>query len=347
MILDTVKSGDFLDYLKKLVDFSSMIGTAAGEVVEENSEIQRLVTSKLDRRAEARNRLLGLAPAVKAVKNVVAVKKKVDDCWLVFDQTGSKKLGGPYGTEKEANACVVKFVKASDGGDSNFDDEFDMSGVDFDPDTEFLNQKMQFGSPGYPMVFIPRQIKDLRDGRFEFTGDIPSMGDGGTDQFFVIPEKNLTEVYVTGETFWIGKDGAHMYLGVPIGSIRSSVGKKSVLSKKKEFGKVVASEAYNLSRKVTEFVSWGYAYGGQRVRSYAQSVNTGMNALAREVGSSLYTLKSSAEIGKTMDFGRRTTTEVRKELEVLASRNLDPKKAGLIKGMISDINAVEHFIKNR
>lgn len=240
MILDTVKSGDFLDYLKKLVDFSSVIGTAAGEVVEENSEIQKLVTSKLDRRAEARNRLLGLAPEVKVVKNVVAVKKKVDDSWLVFDQTGSKKLGGPYGTEKEADQRITQVVHSN----------------------------------------------------------------------------ALSAI-------------------------------KPVVAEKKEFGKVVASEAYNLSRKVTEFVSWGYAYGGQRVRSYAQSVNTGMNALAREVGSSLYTLKSSAEIGKTMDFGRRTATEVRKELEVLASRNLDPKKAELIKGMISDINAVEHFIKNR
>lgn len=297
MILDTVKSGDFLDYLKKLVDFSSMIGTAAGEVVEENSEIQKLVTSKLDRRAEARNRLLGLAPAVKAVKNVVAIKKKVDDSWLVFDQTGSKKLGGPYGTEKEADACVNSVVAA---------------------------KKPDFSSQLASKI---SQLKEMNDPQKAWE----SLRGTNAVQAVHVFEHAYPDWKVVFD------HSANDYV----------IEKRPINASKKEFGKVVASEAYNLSRKVTEFVSWGYAYGGQRVRSYAQSVNTGMNAFAREVGSSLYTLKSSAEIGKTMDFGRRSAAEVRKELEVLASRNLDPKKAELIKGMISDINAIEHFIKNR
>lgn len=114
MVLDNkVTSGDFLDYLRKLKDFSKMLGDSANEMIEQNTEIKALVTAKFDRRASIRAALSGDVAPAKPLAGVVAFKKQVEGKWIVTDASGSKRLGGPYTAEKDADACVAKVVKAS------------------------------------------------------------------------------------------------------------------------------------------------------------------------------------------------------------------------------------------
>lgn len=115
MVLDNkVTSGDFLDYLRKLKDFSKMLGDSANEMIEQNTEIKTLVTAKFNRRASIRAALSGDVAPVKPLAGVVAFKKQVEGKWIVTDASGSKRLGGPYSAEKDADACVAKVVASAD-----------------------------------------------------------------------------------------------------------------------------------------------------------------------------------------------------------------------------------------
>jgi len=78
---------------------------------------------------------------------------------------------------------------------------------------DLLGQEMKYGSPGYPMIFIPRSIKKISKTEFEFIGDIPTATIGTEGHVFIIDEKHLEELETEGETFWIGKDGSHLMFG--------------------------------------------------------------------------------------------------------------------------------------
>lgn len=78
--------------------------------------------------------------------------------------------------------------------------------------SDFIGKNMRYGSPGYPMTFIPRNIEDKGNGVFEFTGDMPSATIGTEGHFFTITDDNLEELQQNGEVSWIGDDGAHLYL---------------------------------------------------------------------------------------------------------------------------------------
>jgi hypothetical protein len=78
--------------------------------------------------------------------------------------------------------------------------------------SDFIGKKMRYGSHGYPMVFIPREIEQINRTKFRFTGDMPQATIGTEGHTFVIDEKHLEELELKGETYWIAKDGAHQYL---------------------------------------------------------------------------------------------------------------------------------------
>ena len=75
---------------------------------------------------------------------------------------------------------------------------------------DLLDKKIKIGSPGYLMVFIPREIYQLSKTKFEIIGDLPSATTSKTDNSYIIGLKQLKEFYEDGETFWIAKDGAHI-----------------------------------------------------------------------------------------------------------------------------------------
>jgi len=76
----------------------------------------------------------------------------------------------------------------------------------------FIGRKLNYGSPGYPMTFIPRSIKQINETEFEFEGDMPQATIGTENHFFIIDDEHLEELEMNGETYWIAKDGAHIYL---------------------------------------------------------------------------------------------------------------------------------------
>lgn len=78
--------------------------------------------------------------------------------------------------------------------------------------SDFIGKKMKYGSPGYPMTFIPREITEKGNGEFEFTGDMPGATIGTEGHYFIISDDNLEELELNGEVSWIGPDGAHLYL---------------------------------------------------------------------------------------------------------------------------------------
>lgn len=78
--------------------------------------------------------------------------------------------------------------------------------------SDFIGKKMKYGSPGYPMTFIPREITEKGNGEFEFTGDMPGATIGTEGHYFTISENELEELELNGEVSWIGPDGAHLYL---------------------------------------------------------------------------------------------------------------------------------------
>lgn len=78
--------------------------------------------------------------------------------------------------------------------------------------SDFIGKKMKYGSPGYPMTFIPREITERGNGVFEFTGDMPGATIGTEGHYFIISDDNLEELELNGEVSWIGPDGAHLYL---------------------------------------------------------------------------------------------------------------------------------------
>lgn len=78
--------------------------------------------------------------------------------------------------------------------------------------SDFIGKEMKYGSPGYPMTFIPREITEKGNGEFEFTGDMPGATIGTEGHYFIISDDNLEELELNGEVSWIGDDGAHLYL---------------------------------------------------------------------------------------------------------------------------------------
>lgn len=109
-----VSSGDFLDYLKGMKEFATVLKTAADEEVAQNAGIVDVLTAKAARRAEIRARALGMLPLKTiAAHSVIALKKKEEDGWNVYDHTGKKKLGGPYDSEKDADERIrqVEYFK--------------------------------------------------------------------------------------------------------------------------------------------------------------------------------------------------------------------------------------------
>ena len=93
--------------------------------------------------------------------------------------------------------------------ENNFNDEHIINDL---YSSDFIGKPMKYGSPGYPMTFIPREIKRIGNGEFEFTGDMPTATIGTEGHFFTISEDNLEELELNGEVSWIGSDGAHLYL---------------------------------------------------------------------------------------------------------------------------------------
>ena len=78
--------------------------------------------------------------------------------------------------------------------------------------SDFIGKKMKYGSPGYPMTFIPREITEKGNGVFEFTGDMPGATIGTEGHYFTISENELEELQLNGEVSCIGPDVAHLYL---------------------------------------------------------------------------------------------------------------------------------------
>jgi len=229
-ILDgNVTSGDFLDYLKGLVEFGVMISSAAGEEVVLNTHIQQTVTAKKSRREAIRNEALGITPAVKAIKNVLAVKKKQGNAWFVFDATGKKRLGGPFSSEVTANRCLVSIV-----------------------------------DPKKPVTASKKPVED-----------VPSQ--------------------------------------------------------------LEPSQVYALSRKANAFVSWASVKGDSKLKSYASSINTGITALSRKVGSSLYASKNVSEISFTANFGLRAIEELYNALGSVQASKLGTEEKKHVAGLWNDV----------
>jgi len=240
----TVTTGDFKDYLKSLVEFGQMIGDAADEEVLQNTHIKDIVTAKHRKRAAIREAALGNSPKVKLLKNVVAIKKKEESGWVVYDSSGKKRLGGPYSSEKEADKRLDQ--------------------------VEYFKSKSKEKEP-----------------------------------------------------------------------------EKRVEAKDRTESEIDSVSAYDLSRKVTAFVSWAMMKGGPRVRSYAQSINLGMTALARSVGSSLYAVHNRNEIGNSSSFGLRAVQEAKSRVETLLSLKITAKEKDHLLGLMNDLNLVEKIVKLR
>jgi len=77
---------------------------------------------------------------------------------------------------------------------------------------ELIGIEIRYGSPGYPMRFIPRAIKVVGKHRIEITGDIPNCQSGEHGHFFQITRRKLDQFIRRGRTFWIADDGAHSAL---------------------------------------------------------------------------------------------------------------------------------------
>ncbi len=66
---------------------------------------------------------------------------------------------------------------------------------------QFIGKTLEYGSPGYPMEFILREVSESDKG-LELVGDIPSATIGVEGHFFILTPKNAEEFIETGETFW-------------------------------------------------------------------------------------------------------------------------------------------------
>ena len=77
---------------------------------------------------------------------------------------------------------------------------------------DLIGKEISIGSPGYQMVFIPREIYQLSKTKFEIVGDLPSATSSKTDNVYAIGLKQLVEFDEEGETYWIAKDGAHIVM---------------------------------------------------------------------------------------------------------------------------------------
>lgn len=233
---------DFKDYLKSLVEFGKMVGDAAEEDVLQNTHIKEIVTAKHRNRAAIRAKALGQAPEVKPLKNVVALKKKESSGWVVYDQSGKKRLGGPYSSEKRAD--------------------------------DRLRQVEHFKSE-------PTKKPDTQ---------------------------------------------------------------KEVIAASREESQLNPSQSYDLSRKVTAFVNWAMMRGGPRVRGYAQSISLGMTALARSVGSSLYTIHNRNEIGNSPSFALRAIDEANSLVDTMLSLRITAKEKSHLIGLKNDLGLVKKIL---
>jgi len=239
-----ITSVDFLDYLKGLKDFALVIKEAADETIEQNQIISDRVTAKISRRANLRRELLGKKPVVQAkrLKNVIAIKKKTNNEWYVYDRTGKKKLGGPYASEKEA-------------------------------------------------------------------------------------DKRMTQVE----------------------SFKSNSNKKSSIKPEStESYKLKSSDVYALSGFTSKLAAWAKLNGGSKIRSYAHSINTGMQQLSNITNASLKTVAASGRSFSGSDSSALSIVkDVHTSIDSLKKRGLDVKSAKLLDGIINDITGVKRILAMR
>lgn len=72
---------------------------------------------------------------------------------------------------------------------------------------KLIGKKMKYGSPGYPMIFFPREITETKKGVFEFVGDIPSLKDNAEGHFFKLTQDQIIDLFNDGEVHWMENGG--------------------------------------------------------------------------------------------------------------------------------------------
>lgn len=330
MVLDNkVTSGDFLDYLRKLKDFSKMLGDSANEMIEQNTEIKTLVTAKFNRRASIRAALSGDVAPVKPLAGVVAFKKQVEGKWIVTDASGSKRLGGPYSAEKDADACVAKVIAATPPKKS------DKLSKDIDRAKRDLISKAKSG--GIYENFGQDEVRQLKD-KYSIGSDYSEDG------------KMCMSMLNAFDEWCMNFDLSELK--------RASADKKPEEDKdkkkedkedKEDEGKeVLASiDVYNLSRKASEFTAWAFSHGGPRMRNYAHSINAGVNALVQATSASAYTAKNPASIGASNSFGTRTLADLKAFVHSLASRKLVAAHKKVLSNIMDDLATSERILNLR
>jgi len=75
-----------------------------------------------------------------------------------------------------------------------------------------IGKEMQYGSPGYPMRFIPNAITDVCCG-IEFVGSMPGINDSDS-HFFILPSNVADEFLKTGKTTYASSAEGYVKLKI-------------------------------------------------------------------------------------------------------------------------------------
>lgn len=103
---------------------------------------------------------------------------------------------------------------------------------------KLINQNLLYGSPGYLMDFIPKEINQVGNNVFEIVGDMPKL-EHVEGHFFKIGGDKLEELFQNGEVFWnsneYGGENAYNELKFKEGELNENINENNVFIKYGEF----------------------------------------------------------------------------------------------------------------